>query len=235
MHATILALSIDDRFAPRAARRTALQIFKKFLGGVALVAGLVVAGVVGFQLLDSPFTTTTKDHSPPPVLLELRDLADFHAAQAQFEVTLDLEKDVKYVPAAIAGERVQFLGIGTVDAVVDFNTIGAGAVQISDDNKSVIVTLPGAYAMEPVLDHDQSHVMNRDRGLLNRLGGIFNDNPTSEAGLYDAAMDKMADAAGQTDLIAQAQENTTFVLTSMLKSMGFENIDIVFQVNSAAV
>jgi hypothetical protein len=235
MHGTILALTNDDRLAPRTVRRDSLEMFKKFLGGVALVAGLVVAGVVGFRLLDSPFTTTTKDHSPPPVLLELRDLADFHAAQAQFEVTVDLEKDVKYVPSAIAGERVQFIGVGTVDAVVDFNSSGAGAVQISDDNKSVIVTLPGAYAMEPVLDHDQSHVMNRDRGLFNRIGGIFNDNPTSEAGLYDAAMNKMADAAGQTDLIAKAQENTTFVLTSLLKSMGFEKIDIVFQENSAAV
>ena len=210
-------------------------MFKKFLGGVALATGLIVAGVVGFKLLDSPFTTTTKDHSPPPVLTELRDLSDFHAAQAQFEVTLDLEKDVKYVPSAIAGERVQFVGVGTVDAVVDFKSIGAGSVQISEDNKAVVITLPGAYALEPVLDHDQSHVMNRDRGLLNRIGGIFNDNPTSEASLYEAAMDKMADAADQTDLINRAEEHTTFVLTSMLKSMGFEKIDIVFQVSSAAV
>jgi hypothetical protein len=210
-------------------------MFKKFLGGAAVVAGVLVASVIGFQLLHSPFTTVTKDHSPPPVLTELRDLSDFHAAQAQFEVTLDLEKDVKYVPSAIAGERVQFLGVGTVDAVVDFGTIGAGAVQMSDDNKSVVVTLPGPYAMDPILDHKQSHVMNRDRGLLNRLGGIFNDNPTSEASLYDAAMNKMADAAAQTDLLQRAQEHTTFVLTGMLKSMGFEKIDIVFQVNSAAV
>jgi hypothetical protein len=210
-------------------------MFKKFLGGVALVAGLVAAGVVGFQLLDSPFTTVTKDHSPPPVLVELRDLSDFHAAQAQFEVTLDLEKDVKFVPSAIAGERVQFVGIGTVDAVVDFNAIGAGAVKISDDNKSVVVTLPSPYAMDPVLDHEQSHVMNRDRGLLNRIGGIFNDNPTSEASLYEGAMKKMADSARQTDLLQRAQEHTTFVLTGMLKSMGFEKIDIVFQVSSASV
>ncbi len=210
-------------------------MFKKFLGGVALVAGIAVAGVVGFQLLDSPFTTTTKDLSPPPVLTELRDLSDFHAAQAQFEVTLDLEKDVKYVPSAIAGERVQFLGIGTVDAVVDFKSISAGAVQIGDDNKSVVVTLPSPYAMEPVLDHDQSHVMNRDRGLLNRLGGVFNDNPTSEAALYEAAMDKMADSASQTDLIQRAREHTTFVLTGMLKSMGFEKIDIVFDPSAAAI
>lgn len=210
-------------------------MFKKFLGGVALAAGLIVAGVVGFQLLHSPFTTVTKDHSPPPVLTELRDLSDFHAAQAQFEVTLDLEKDVKYVPNAIAGERVQFVGIGTVDAVVDFSSIGAGAVQVSDDNKSVVVTLPSAYAMTPVLDHQQSHVMNRDRGLINRVVGMFNDNPTSEASLYEAATKKMADSARQTDLIQRAQEHTTFVLTGMLKSMGFEKIDIVFQVNSASI
>lgn len=210
-------------------------MFKKFVGALALVAALIVAGVVGFRLLDSPFTTVTKDHSPPPVLLELRDLADFHAAQAQFEVTLDLEKDVKYVPSAIAGERVQFLGIGTVDAVVDFNSLGAGAVKISDDAKSVIITLPSAYAMEPVLDHEQSHVMNRDRGLLNRLGGIFNDNPTSEASLYEAAMDKMADSARQTDLIKRAHEHTTVVLTAMMKSMGFEQIDIFFQQSTASV
>ena len=210
-------------------------MFKKFLGGAAVVAGVLVASVIGFQLLHSPFTTVTKDHSPTPFLTELRDLSDFHAAQAQFEVTLDLEKDVKYVPSAIAGERVQFLGVGTVDAVVDFGTIGAGAVKMSDDNKSIVVTLPGPYAMDPVLDHKQSHVMNRDRGLLNRLGGIFNDNPTSEASLYDAAMTKMADAAAQTDLLQRAQEHTTFVLTGMLKSMGFEKIDIVFQANTAAV
>ncbi len=210
-------------------------MFKKFVGAVVLVVALIVAGVVGFRLLDSPFTTVTKDHSPPPVLLELRDLADFHAAQAQFEVTLDLEKDVKYVPSALAGERVQFLGIGTVDAVVDFNSIGSGAVKISEDAKSVIITLPSAYAMDPVLDHEQSHVMNRDRGLLNRLGGIFNDNPTSEASLYQAAMDKMADSARQTDLIDRAHEHTTVVLTAMLKSMGFEQIDIFFQQSTASV
>ncbi len=210
-------------------------MFKKLVGGVVLVGALVVAGVLGFRLLDSPFTTVTKDHSPPPVLLELRDLADFHAAQAQFEVVLDVEKDVQWVPSAIAGERVQFVGVGTVDAVVDFGALGAGAVKISDDAKSVTVTLPGAYAMDPVLDHDQSHVMNRDRGLFNRIGGMFNDNPTSEAALYEAAMNKMADAARQTDLIDRGQQHTITVLEAMLEDMGFEQIDVRFQVSSAAV
>lgn len=211
-------------------------MIKKFFGGVALVLGVVVAGALGLQLLHLPFGTATKDHSPPPILNELRDLSDFHAAQAQFEVTVDLEKDVKYVPGALAGERVQFLGIGTVDAVVDFGSLGAGAVKVDpDDDKSVVVTLPSPYAMEPVLDHEQSHVMNRDRGLLNRIGGLFDDSPTSEAGLYTAAMHKMSDSAGQTDLVERAKEHTTFVLTGMLKSMGYEKIDIVFQQTTASI
>jgi len=204
-------------------------MFKKFLGAAAVVGAVVVAGIVGFNLLDSPFTTVTKDHSPPPVLAELRDLSDFHAAQAQFEVTLDLEKDVKWVPSAIAGERVQFVGVGTVDAVVDFNRLASGAIQISDDAKSVVVTLPSPVANEPVLDHQQSHVMNRDRGLLNRIGGMFDDNPTSESQLYKAATAKMKDAAASTDLVQRGREHTSYILTGMLKSMGFEQIDIRFE------
>ncbi len=210
-------------------------MFKKFVGGLALVGGLVVAGVVGFRLIDSPFTTVTKDRTPPPVLIELRDLADFHAAQAQFEVTLDVEKDVKWVPSALAGERVQFIGVGSVDAVVDFSSLGAGAVQMSDDGKSVSLILPGAYAIDPVLDHDQSHVMNRDRGLLNRVGGVFNDNPTSESGLYQAAMRKMADAARSTDLIDRAEAHTRSVLTAMMTDMGFEHVEVSFQQSTASI
>ena len=37
----------------------------------------------------SSATDTTR--SAPPVLLELRNLSDFHASQAQFEVTIDQE------------------------------------------------------------------------------------------------------------------------------------------------
>jgi hypothetical protein len=77
--------------------------------------------------------------------------------------------------------------------------------------------------------------MNRDRGLLNRIGGLFDDNPTSEASLYKAAMNKMSDSAKQTDLVQRAKEHTTFVLTGMLKSMGFEKIDIVYQQSTASI
>ena len=47
--------------------------------------------------------------------------------------------------------------------------------------------------------------MNRDRGLLNRIGGVFSDNPTSEHDLELAAGAKIAAAADATDLRERAR------------------------------
>ena len=103
------------------------------LGALVIVGLLVAAVTVGFSLFGIPFTTAKVDHSPPPILLDLTDQADYHAAQAQFEVTVDEEDDVQFLPSFIAGERVQFVAIGTVDAVVDFTTLPSDALQQSDD------------------------------------------------------------------------------------------------------
>jgi hypothetical protein len=206
------------------------------IAGALVVLGLVVAAaVVGLQLWGSPFTTTTVDHSLPPVVVQLRDLADFHAAQGQFEVTVDQEHDVKWVPSAIAGERVQYAAIGTVDAVVEFGALPDGAVQMSADGTTAVVTLPRAHLMAPVLDQEHSHVMNRDRGLLNRVSGVFSDNPTSEHDLEMAASQKLADAAAATDLRDRAESNTRSMLTSMLHGAGVEHVEVHFEGASQSV
>ena len=198
------------------------------IGLVLVVALLVGAAVVARSLFGIPFTTTTIDRSPPTVIVDLRDLAQYHAAQAQFEVVIDQEDDVRWMPTALAGERVQFVGVGTVDAVVDFSALPTVAVVVSEDGKGVVVTLPRAELLTPVLDLDQSHVMNRDRGLFNRIGGVFSDNPTSESELFKAAADKMAAAAETTDLLQRAEDNVKSMLYTLLRSLGFERIDIRF-------
>ena len=198
------------------------------IGLFAIVALLVGAAVVGRSLFGIPFETSTVDHSPPVVIVDLRDLAEYHAAQGQFEVVIDQEDDVSWMPAALAGERVQFVGVGTVDAVVDFSTLPTIAVVVSEDGKGVTVTLPRPQLQSPVIDNEQSHVMNRDRGLFNRIGGVFSDNPTSEAELYAAAADKMAAAAETTNLLQRAEDNVKSMLYTLLRSLGFERVDIRF-------
>jgi Protein of unknown function (DUF4230) len=195
--------------------------------GLVVAVLLVVAGMVTINL--NPFKTESKDHSPPPILTELREMSDLHAAQAEFEVVIDDEKDVRYMPAVLAGERVQFVAVGTVDAVVDLSTLTADAIVFDPEENSVVVTLPSPTIADPVIDHELSHVMNRDRGLFNRLGGLFSDNPTSEAALYDAASQKMADAAAESGLVAMAQDHVEDVLETTITRLGVEDVEVRFE------
>lgn len=195
------------------------------VGGFLVVGAFLVASVLGFDL---PFQTTEKDHSPPPILAELRGMSDLHSAQAQFEVIVDQEDDVRFIPQVIAGERVQYVAVGTVDAVVDLSSLGEGAVRFDEETNRAVVYLPRPTISQPVLDMDQSHVMNRDRGLFNRVGGLFSDNPTAENALITAAQAKMSAAAAQTGLVAMAEQETEDLIEPMILDLGVEYVDVRF-------
>ena len=199
------------------------------IGGVLVGAALVGTGAVGLDLFDNPLSTTTVDRSPAPILTELRDLGEYHAAQASFEVIVDQEQDVNLVPQFLAGERVQFVAIGDVDALVDFTGLGAASIRVDDTSGAVTITLPSPTIAAPVLDHEQSHVMNRDRGILDRMGSAFVDSPTTEHELLVAAEGKMADAAARTDLVERAVANTTAMLRGLLGPLGYADVSVRFE------
>ncbi len=200
-------------------------------GGLAAASVLLVGTIVAGNLFDLglPFSRETKDHSPPLILNEIRDLAEFRAAEAEFEVIVDRETDVKWVPAFIAGERVQFVAVGTVDATVDFGAMSGDAVLFDEETNTATIILPMPQIGAPVIDLDNSGVMNRDRGVLDRVGSLFVDNPTAEIGLIEEAEDKMAAAAAATDLVARAQQNTTAMLTALIESLGVDGVRVVYE------
>jgi hypothetical protein len=80
-----------------------------------------------------------------------------------------------------------------------------------------------------VLDIDRSYVYERDRGILNELGGLFSDEPNYQRELYGLAEDKMTAAARQgSGIIPRAQENTREMLESLLGSLGFTTVTVRF-------
>lgn len=195
---------------------------------LVLVLVLAVGLPLVWRWLGTPFATKEVDRSAPPVLTQLRDLSDYHAASGEFEVLVDFEKDVKWLPSVIAGERVFFVGVGSVDATVDFATLGDQAVSMNAARTEVTITLPEPTLTKAVVDPERSHVANRDRGFLNRLSGVFTDNPTSEQELYQLAGTKITDAAAASDIQKRAEDNTRNMLYSLLKTLGFQKVDVRF-------
>ena len=200
----------------------------------AMVLALAAAMLVGVGRLQdmlpsfsNPFASETVDRSAPAVLHALRDVTEYRAASADYSVIVDIEKDTKYVPSFLKGERTVFVAVGSVDASVDFGALDESAVNLAGD--SVTLRLPKAKLGEANIDPAQSRVVSRDRGAIDRIGSVFSDSPTSERSLYLAATRKF-DAAAKADatLVRRAEQNTEAMLQRLLTPLGFTNVEVVF-------
>ena len=205
-------------------------------------ARLVVAGLVAFVLLlgvgglrellpevGNPFTTRSVDRSGPAVLKALENLQEYRAATGHFEVIIDLEEDARFLPSVVRGERTLFVAVGNVDAAVDLSGLGSGDVDVSDDRRRVTVTLPHARLSPARVDPARSYVFARERGVLDRIGSVFSDNPTSERPLYLLAERRLSAAAREgSELVRRAEQNTEAMIRGLLRSLGFTDVTVRF-------
>jgi hypothetical protein len=202
--------------------------------GLGLLAALlaVVAAVVvlapGLPDLN-PFEREARDRSQPVLLRSLNRISEYRAASANLQVVVDLEEDVSVLPSFLAGERTLLVAAGTADAAVDFGRIDAGALEVSDDRRSVRLRLPRARMTQVRLDLERTRVFDRERGLLDRVGGVFGQDPDEDRRLLLAAERKLAEAArADGALVAAGERNTREMLERLLRGLGFQRVDVAF-------
>jgi len=200
---------------------------------VAVLVGVIALLLAGrafnvFPNWANPFGDETVDRSQPALLESVQDLSRYEAASGNYQVVVDVEKDAKFIPTAIKGERTLFVAAGSVDVFVDFGGISGDALKVSADRKSVELRLPRPALEKPNLDHDRSYVFARQTGVLDRLQSLAGGNTNSEQQLYQLAEKKLADAAVQSDLTDRAEKNTRAMLEGLFKSLGFTTVKISY-------
>ncbi|WP_405887356.1 DUF4230 domain-containing protein [Streptomyces sp. NBC_01136] len=192
---------------------------------VVLFAGLRLAVLPGLRDL---FGTQTHDRSGPALLKSIQDMSRYDAASGNFQVVVDLEKDTKYLPDAIRGTRTLYVGAGTVEAYVDLGTLGKKDVTVNSDRTTATLRLPHATLGKPALDPDRSYAVSKQRGLLDRLGDFFSDNPNNERAVQKLAVKHIGEAAKDSELTTRAEENTTSMLDGLLRSLGFKEVSVSY-------
>ena len=199
---------------------------------VALVALLAVF-FAGLRLSVFPglrdlFGTDTHDRSGPALLKSIQDMSRYQAASGNFQVVVDLEKDSRFLPSAIRGTRTLYVGAGTVDAYVDLGKVGERDVEVNGDRTSATIRLPHAALDKPALDPDRSYAVSKQRGLLDRIGDFFSDDPGSEQAVQKLAVQHISEAAKESGLTGRAETNTTSMLDGLLKSLGFKEVKVSY-------
>lgn len=222
----------DGGSAPGAARRPGRALL-----WLAAALALVLVGVIGGRAVDllpdwaNPFSEQQTDRSQPPLLKSIQDLSRYVAAEGNFQVVIDLERNRKYVPDFLLKERILLIGAGRVEAYVDFGAIANGAVTESADRTSAELRLPAPKLGEPNLDLDNSYVFAEQRGLINRAKDVFGGDPNRQREAYQLAEDRIAGAARDSGLAARAEENTRKMLNGLLRSLGYTKVTVTFAPN----
>jgi hypothetical protein len=211
-------------------RARRLPVWAKLLTAVVVILVVVLAALrlLVWGPLSDVFGEETHDRSGPALLKSVQDISRYDAASGNFQVVVDLEKDAKYLPDALRGTRTLYVGAGTVDAYVDLGKVGENDVTVDEDRTSATLRLPHAALGEPALDADRSYAVSKQRGLLDRLGDLFSDNPNSEQAVQRLASKHIADAAKESRLTARAEANTTDMLEGLLGSLGFKEVKVVY-------
>jgi len=195
-----------------------------------LVAGLLVVGGVtllrGWSAIGDLFAARTVDRSAPVLIERLRDQSQFRGATGTFATMVDVEKTVGVVPAFLAGSHSVYSGVGTVDATVDLR--GIEHLPTRDANGTLVIQLPHARIGTVELDARRSHLMSRDRGVLDRLGGVFVDSPTSERQVQQLSEQRIARAAQGSDLRSRAERNTARMIEHLARGLGAGPVAVHF-------
>ncbi|GGZ98266.1 DUF4230 domain-containing protein [Streptomyces bluensis] len=200
---------------------------------LTVLAVLVVVALAAVPLLvlgglKDVFGEETHDRSGPALLKSIQDISRYDAVSGNFQVVVDLEKDAKYLPDAVRGTRTLYVGAGTVDAYVDLGKVGENDVKVNKDRTAATLHLPHAELGKPALDPDRSYAVSKQRGLLDRIGDLFSDNPNSEQAVQKLASQHIGDAARDSHLTARAESNTTGMLEGLLRSLGFEDVKVTY-------
>ena len=204
------------------------------LAGLVATVAVIVAGIVvitAVHLLPhirNPFAESTTVRSQPALLKSITSLSRYQAASGSFQVIVDLSRKTQYLPSFLEGSRTLFVGQGTVTAYDDFSHLGRGDIQVSPGRTAVTMRLPEPKLEPTTLNVRKSYVFAQQQGLLNRIGNLFSSNPDSQQQVYIAAQQKIQAAASHSPLLAQAKSNTRTMITSMLHSLGFSRVTVIF-------
>ncbi|WP_030708851.1 DUF4230 domain-containing protein [Streptomyces sp. NRRL F-2580] len=198
--------------------------------GLAVVVVLIVLAerfslVPGFGGL---FGEDTRDRSGPALLKSIQDMDRYEAAVGNFQVVVDLEKDAALLPDVIRGTRTLYVGAGTVGGYVDLGGLDERSVTVNGDRTKASIRLPHAVLGTAALDPARSYAVSKQRGLLDRLGDLFSDNPAGEQAVQKLAAQHINEAARDSGLVERAEQNTTSMLEGLLRSLGFREVTVAY-------
>ncbi len=199
---------------------------RRALATGAVAIALVLAFFLGQRLSGAPSipppTTSRIEVKPTPnVLIAMRELSRLESESYHMERVIELtDEQTKLYGLVRARDAVLLVAVGDVVAGVDLKKLADADVSTDWPSRRVHIRLPAPEVLSASLDNAKTHVFSRTTDLLasrkEELEGLA--RAEAEASMRKAALDQA--------LLDRARASAERALTALLRSLGFERIEL---------
>jgi hypothetical protein len=151
------------------------------------------------------------------VVRQIQQLQRLETVRYTMDKIISGERDNPYLPKFLVSDRLLLVVHGEVIGGVDLSQLQTSDVAVHGRN--VTVHLPKAQILVTRLDSAKTRVYSRDTGLFS------SPDPNLESEVREEAERQLQQAAEQDGILNTAQENAQNAITTILKGLGFEQVE----------
>jgi hypothetical protein len=158
----------------------------------------------------------TIDISRPTVVASIQRLARLESVVYTMDKVVEGDRSSQYLPDFLTGDKLLLVVHGQAVAGVDLSQVQAGNVEM--DGRSITITMPPAELLSVSLDNSKTRVYSRLTGLL------VPADPNLESETREKAEADLRQSALDSGILTTAEGNARATLTTLLHSLGFQQI-----------
>jgi uncharacterized protein DUF4230 len=160
------------------------------------------------------------DASRPSVVSQIQKLQRLETVVFGMDKIVIGERESKYFPKFLAGDRLLLIVFGEVTAGIDLSRVEASDVEMDPEGTTIRLKIPAAEIFSTRLDNERTRVYSRETGLFSRV------DPDLETDVRREAERQVRQAAVEGGIMDTARTNAGTTLTSFLQGLGFVNVTV---------
>lgn len=154
----------------------------------------------------------------PTVVRQIQQLQRLETVDYTMDKIISGERDNPYLPKFLAGDRLLLVAHGDVIGGVDLGKVQPADVSVH--GRKISLRIPAAEVFSTRIDNGKTRVYSRDTGLFS------SPDPNLESEVREEAERQLKQAALQDGVLKTAEQNARNTLSSMLKGLGFDKVEI---------
>ena len=152
------------------------------------------------------------------IVQRVQRLQRLESVKYTLEKVVTGERQSRFFPQSLAGERLLLIVRGEVFAGVDLSKLRSSDVQVN--GKQVKITLPHAEVFSTRLDNNQTRVYSRETGLL------VPADPNLESEVRAEAERQLLQTALIDGILTNASTNARGTVTALVQALGFTEVEV---------